>query len=158
MSKIIKYKVVINKKKHKQKNSSLPKQYEVINSTYDQQMAAIQTVITISTTISSAILVVICTQDDLVKTLLATAPNKEVLPLVILLFVATILNLCCLISIKVQISACEVLRKELHSIENKHRLYPMHRKNKLKLSFIVTILGSLTNLVAFLFLLVVALV
>lgn len=157
ITKITKYKIVPNKKKHKHKISRLLKQYEIINSTYDQQMAAIQTVITISTTISSAILVVICSEISLVNSLLANSIDKSVLPLIILLFVATILNICCIISIKVQISACEVLRKKLYSIEKKFKLYPMHAKNKLKPSLFMTLLGSSTSLAAFIVLLVIAL-
>lgn len=131
--------------KQEKKHFSL-EEYQIINGTYDQQMAAVQTVITICTTISSAILAVICSEKDFFN-------ENDFYPMIILFFTTIVLNLCCLISIIFQMRSCEKLRVKLYKIEKELNLYEMHKRNNFKPSFVLTIIGSAITLVAFIVLL-----
>lgn len=138
--------------KQEKKHFSL-EEYQIINGTYDQQMAAIQTVITICTTISSAILVVVCSNNIWSDNKFDVVGNGFC-PMLILLFTTIIMNLCCFISIISQMCACKNLRDTLYEIEQELNLYEMHKTNKFKISFILTIIGSATTLVTFVVLLI----
>lgn len=128
------------------------RQYEIINSTYDQQMAAIQTVIIINITITSAILIILCSE---LRTLEMVFNNNEfniysVISSFILSFVGLFESILCLKSIKSQNQACEELRLILLEVENKFDLEKIHEKNKLKNSIQYTKLGSGITVIAFL--------
>lgn len=137
-----------------EKNISF-EEYQTINGTYDQQMAAIQTVITICTAISTAVLVAMCSNDVVLKAFSEGVNEKiPIIPVIVILIIAIICTICCLISITAQINSCKELRNELHKIEIQLKLYEMHKDNKLKKSFIATIICFVCTALAFIVLLV----
>ncbi len=144
---------VKQKEDNQEKKHFSLEEYQIINGTYDQQMAAIQTVITICTTISSAILVVVCSNNIWSDNKFDVVGNGFC-PMLILLFTTIIMNLCCFISIISQMCACKNLRDTLYEIEQELNLYEMHKTNKFKISFILTIIGSATTLITFVVLLI----
>ena len=144
---------VKQKEDNQEKKHFSLEEYQIINGTYDQQMAAIQTVITICTTISSAILVVVCSNNIWSDNKFYVVGNGFC-PMLILLFTTIIMNLCCFISIISQMCACKNLRDTLYEIEQELNLYEMHKTNKFKISFILTIIGSATTLITFVVLLI----
>lgn len=126
-------------------------QYEIINSTYDQQMAAIQTVIIINITITSAILIVLCSE---LRTIEMVFNNEtfniySVVSSFVLSLVGLLESLLCLNSIKIQNEACEKLRLVLLNIEKEFKIVKIHEKNRLENSIKYTTIGSWVTVIVF---------
>lgn len=114
-------------------------------------MAAIQTVIIINITISSALLIVLFSDLNTIELIFAIQPFN-----VYKLFSACALSLIgflesslCLKSIKSQTRSCNSLRKKLYEFEEKFSLYTLHKENKLKFSIHLTKIGASVTTITF---------
>lgn len=138
-----------NIKNHKYKFE----QYEILNSTYDQRMAAIQTVIIINITLSSAILIILCSDLNIIDLILSNNLDNfhSLGAACILSLIGFIESSLCLVSTISQSHSCKILRKKLYDFEIKFSLYTLHSKNQLKLPIILTICGTIITTVTFLF-------
>lgn len=127
-------------------------QYAALNSTYDQQMAAIQTVILINITFSSVIIVVLSAELRLYDIIFGNLDKKfesYALASLIVSFLAFVHTVACLISIVSQIRSCQLLREELCRFERHLLYYRTHETNKLTMSFVVTIISSAITIAFF---------
>lgn len=125
-------------------------QYGILTSTYDQRLAAIQTVIIICVTFSSAVIVVLCTELSVFDIMFGKIDeNANIISALILSVMAFFHSLFCLISIESQAKSSEDLRKILFKLELKYKIYTMHSKNKLKIPIRVTKISTAITTIFF---------